>query len=476
MTHRSSDRRDLSLWWDCLPGDERERVRPMLDRSDQFDVVIVGAGFTGLWSAYYLSGRRPDLRIAVLEAETAGFGASGRNGGWCSGLLPLDLDSVAKRSSREAALAMQRAAQQSVDEVGAVAAAEGIDARFAKGGYLRFARSPLQADRLQAALKYERAWEQTDDDVRWLDRSAARERLGADGVFGALWSRHCAAVDPARLVRGLAATVEGRGVALFERTPVTRITEHAVTTPYGEVRAQVVVQATEGYTRSLAGQRRRLLPMYSMVIATEPLPPSFWDDVGWEHRDTFNDERRFLVYAQRTVDDRIVFGGRGAPYHLGSKIAAGFDHEPAVYDALQLSLLEFFPQLADAAITHRWGGVLGIPRDWWPSVVHDPATGAITAGGYAGDGVALTNLAGRTVAALADESTSGTKLERSPADQTLLSLPWVGHHSPAWEPEPLRWLGINVGMRLAESIDSSEDRRGRPAVLRDHLMRRLTGH
>ncbi|MFZ0324792.1 MAG: FAD-dependent oxidoreductase [Actinomycetes bacterium] len=468
-----TDRRSLSLWWDCLPEHEVVRTRPSLDGPARFDIVIVGAGFTGLWSAYYLSRRRPDLRIAVLEARTAGFGASGRNGGWCSGLLPLGLDTVAAKSGRAGALAMQRAAQDSVDEVGAVVTAEGIDARFAKGGYLRFARSPLQVERLEAALRHERSWEQTEDDVTWLDRDAARERLRADGVFGALWTRHCAAVDPARLVRGLLDTVERAGVTVFEGTPVTRVGPHVACTPLGDVRADIVVQATEGYTPTLAGQRRRLLPIYSMVIATEPLPQSFWDEVGWAHRDTFNDERRFIVYAQRTADDRIVFGGRGAPYHLGSRLSPDFDREPAVHDALRLSLLEFFPQLADARISHRWGGVLGIPRDWWPSVVHDPATGVITAGGYAGDGVALTNLAGRTVAAIIDGQVSG---QPGPGDDTLLSLPWVGHRSPPWEPEPLRWLGINTGRVLARSIDASELRQGRPARLRDSLMTRLTGH
>ncbi len=465
------DYRSLSLWWDSLPGDEPHAARAALAGPADFDVVIVGAGFTGLWSAYYLARRRPDLSIAVLEAETAGFGASGRNGGWCSGLLPLDLDTIAARSSRASALAMQRAAHQCVDEVGDVAAAEGIDARFAKGGYLRFARSPLQVDRLQEVLRHEHAWEQHD--VVWLDRDQARERLAADGVFGALWTPHCAAIDPARLARGLAEVVERMGVTVYEQTPVTSIGPRVARTPSGDVTAKYVVRATEGYTRTLDGQRRRLLPMYSMVIATEPLPTSFWDEVGWQHRDTFNDERRFIVYAQRTADDRVVLGGRGVPYHYGSAISPRFDRAPAVYDALRLSLLEFFPQLVGSAITHGWGGVLGIPRDWWPSVVHDTTTDVITAGGYSGDGVALTNLAGRTVAALVDVEESG---QRSVDDDELLSLPWVGHHSPAWEPEPLRWIGINAGIRLAASIDASEQITGRPARLRDHVMRRLTGH
>ena len=461
----SADPRSLSLWFDTLPPGDLEVQRPPLSDVVEADVAIVGGGLTGLWSAYYLAQADPSLRVVVLEAEVVGFGASGRNGGWCSGLLPLGLDDLAAEAGRDGAIAMLRAAQDTVDEVGRVCAAEGIDAQFTKGGYVRFATTPLQVRRLHEALAEERAWGQTEEDIRWLDRDASRARIGADGVFGALWTPHCAAVNPARMVRGLACVVERLGVIVHEHSRVVSMTSHEVRTEAGVVHARTVVRATEGYTTQLPGQRRSLLPMSSMVIATEPLPASFWDEVGWRSRDTFNDDRRFLVYAQRTADDRIVIGGRGAPYRFGSRITAASDGIASVHDNIRLSLLSFFPQLADAEITHRWGGTLGVPRDWWPSVTRDPASGVITAGGYAGDGVALTNLAGRTVAALVTD-----------AGSPLLNLPWVGHRSPASEPEPLRWVGINAGMRLARSIDARELVSGRPARRRDALMRRLTGH
>jgi glycine/D-amino acid oxidase-like deaminating enzyme len=459
------DYRSLSLWFDTLPDGELDRVRVPLEGAADADVVIVGGGFTGLWSAYYLTRADPSLRVVVLEAEVAGFGASGRNGGWCSGLLPLDLDTIAARAGRDAALAMQRAAQASVDEVGAVCAAEDIDAHYAQGGYTRVATSQLQAQRLREALAHERSWEQGDDDIAWLDRAQARGRIAADGVFGALWTPHCAALHPARLARGLASVVEGRGVVVHEHSRVVSLEPGRVVTERGSVRARHVVRATEGYTVTLPGMRRALLPMSSMMIATEPLPGPFWDEVGWRARDTFNDDRRFLVYAQRTGDDRIAIGGRGAPYQYASRITAKSDGIESVHEDLRRSLVGFFPQLSDVAVTHRWGGSLGIPRDWWPSVTRDPGSGVIAAGGYSGDGVALANLAGRTVAALVTD-----------ADSPLLDLPWVGHRSPSWEPEPLRWSGINAGMRLARAIDAAETRTGRTPKLLDAAMQRLTGH
>ena len=458
-------RRSLSLWHDTLPEGALETDREPLPGDAQYDVAIVGAGFTGLWTAYYLMRRDPALRVVVLEKEFAGFGASGRNGGWASNLLPMGLPQVAAASSRTGALAMQRAADDAVDEVGRVAAEEGIDAHYAKGGYLRLARSPLHVERLHAELSDARAWGRTEDDLRWLDRSEARAHIGADRVFGALYDPHCAAIHPARLVRGLADAVERLGVTVHEGTAVTAIEPGVVRTVHGAVRAEVVVRALEGYTASLSGHRRSVLPVYSLMIATEPLPQSFWDEVGWSGRETFNDDRRFLIYGQRTADGRIAFGGRGAPYHLGSRIDPSFEYPARVHEQLRRTLVEFFPALQDAHITHRWGGVLGVPRDWFASARFDRTTGMASAGGYSGDGVTLTNLAGRTLADLV----TGT-------DSDLTTLPWVNHPERRFEPEPLRWVGVNAGFKLAAAVDATEERSGRPSRVLDKAMALLTGH
>jgi glycine/D-amino acid oxidase-like deaminating enzyme len=254
-------------------------------------------------------------------------------------------------------------------------------------------------------------------------------------------------------------------VTIFEGTPVTEIAPHIARTPFGDVTAKVVVRALEGYTRTVAGARRDLLPLYSLMLATEPLPDDFWKEVDWSGRETLSDDRRLIIYAQRTADGRIAMGGRGAPYRLASRINPGHELARGVHDMIRHSLVELFPQLTDARITHRWGGVLGVPRDWWPSVHHDPASGLARAGGYAGDGVALTNLAGRTLTDLITGE-----------DSELTRLPWVGHRSPRFEPEPLRWLGVNTGLHLAAAIDERERRTGRSAAVLDRVMTRLTGH
>jgi glycine/D-amino acid oxidase-like deaminating enzyme len=230
------------------------------------------------------------------------------------------------------------------------------------------------------------------------------------------------------------------------------------------VRADIVVRATEGYTPELAGVTRRLIPIYSFIIATDPLPPSFWADVGWRNRETISDGRHLIIYAQRTADDRIAFGGRGAPYHFGSRTSSGFDRDPAVFDELERVLHELFPGTRDVRITHRWGGPLGVPRDWYPSVGINRATGLAWAGGYVGDGVTATNLAGRTLADLI--------LQR---ETPRTELAWVDHHSRDWEPEPLRWLGVNAGLRLSAAADRRESRAGRRAVRYERALAMLTG-
>ena len=367
------------------------------------DVAIVGAGFTGLWTAYYLLERDPTLRIALLEKETAGFGASGRNGGWCSALFPASMEKIAAQSSRDAALALRQAMRDSVDEIGAVTKTNGIDCGYAKGGTLSLIRSRAQIERAREKLGHARSWGEDSHDISLLDAAEAQARLKATDVIGALFTPHCAAVHPAKLVRGLADVVERKGATIHEGTTVTAISPHRVDTRNGVVRADVVVRATEGYTPTIRGYRRALAPVYSLMMATEPLPRAFWDDVGLRERETFNDLRHLIIYGQRTADDRLAFGGRGAPYHFGSRVELSYDHEPAVFDALRRIVVELFPALADVTVTHTWGGPLGVPRDWFASVGLDRTTGLGWAGGYVGDGVATSNLAGRTLADLITE-------------------------------------------------------------------------
>ena len=419
--------------------------RPALSGHVDADVAIVGAGFTGLWTAYYLAEADPSLRIVVLEAETAGYGASGRNGGWCSALFPASLSTLAALSGRDSALAQHRAMRATVDEVARAAAAEGIDADLAKGGTVVLARSRAQLRRARAEVAEARRWDRGEDDLRLLGRTEATAILRGTRTVGATYTPDCAAIHPARLVRGLADAAERRGVTIHEHTRVRAIEPGRAHTGDGDVRAATVIRATEGYTVSLRGEDRTLVPVYSLVIATEPLSASTWDEIGLARRETFSDHRHLIVYGQRTADDRLVFGGRGAPYHFGSRIRPQFDQDQRVFARLYATLTDLFPVLEGTRITHAWGGALGIPRDWCASVGLDRDTGFGWAGGYVGDGVSTANLAGRTLRDLV--------LGR---DSELTRLPWVGHRSPAWEREPLRWLGINAGLRAMTLADAEE--------------------
>lgn len=448
----------VSHWFERLP-----QPRSPLPGDREADVCIVGAGYTGLWTAYYLRQQDPGLRITVLEARFAGFGASGRNGGWLSGLPPGHRGLLAGKYGRDRVLAWQQELDDSVDEVIAVAAREGIDADIVKGGNLEVARNAAQAARLRAEVEEDRRW--GVEGVELLSAAQAADRIRVDRVVGGSFNPNCARVQPAKLVRGLADVVERLGVTLYEQTPVVEITAGRAETPLGTVRAPVILRATEGFTARMRGLRRRWLPMNSAMIATEPLPEKVWESIGWAGCETLGDLAHGFFYAQRTADGRIAIGGRAVPYRYASRI----DNDGAVgqgtIDYLTGVLRTVLPQTREVPIAHGWCGVLAVPRDWSATVQFDRATGLGEAGGYVGHGVTATNLAGRTLADLvAGRSTP------------LTELPWVGHRSKAWEPEPLRWLGVRGLYTAYKAADRHEDR-GRPgtspiAALADRIANR----
>lgn len=441
-----SSARTAPLWWDAI---DARPTRPPLDGSLDVDVLIVGAGMTGLWTAYYLTGMDPSLSVAVIEQHHVGFGASGRNGGWCHAEYPLGVATLARDHGAGEAARHMRALYETVDEVGRVARSEGIDCHFEKGGVLTIARSDLQMARAHEGVAEHHAVGLDDTDLRILSKDEATAMLDATATVGGTWSPHGAAIQPALLTHGLAAACERRGVTIYEQTPASSIQGRSVTTAHGTISASMVVQATEGFTARLRGQRRRMAPLYSHMVATEPLSEAVWETIGLANRQTFGDFRNLIIYGQRTADGRLAFGGRGAPYHFGSAIADEFDTNDRVHTEIVRVLLELFPVLETAQITHRWGGALGAPRDWRPSVAIDRSAGIAVAGGYVGDGVATTNLAGRTLTDLITGS-----------DSDLTTLPWVNHQWRKWEPEPLRWAGINAGLWMAKRADAVEERRG----------------
>ena len=454
----------LSLWHDTIGVDEWGPARPPLAADAEADVAIVGGGYTGLWTAYYLLQSDPSLKVVVLEAQAVGFGGSGRNGGWCSALLPMSLDAMAAASGRDGAVRLQQAMHDTVGEIGRVVAAEGIECDFAHGGYLSLARNHAQLDRAREHVEHLQSFGFTDEDYLMLDLAEARQRCAATRVIGGMFSPHCASVHPARLARGLGRVVERMGATIHEHSPVVAIEPGAAVTTAGTVKARVVVRATEAFTAALTGRGREVAPIYSLMIATEPLPDEFWRETGLTARETFADGRHMIIYGQRTADGRFAFGGRGAWYHWGSTMSEAFEQNPAVHRKIHESLRELFPHMGDARVTHHWGGAVAAARDWWCHVAYDEVSGLASAGNYVGDGVGTTNLAGRT---LADLITG--------ADTDLVSLPWVGHRSRRWEPEPLRYLGINTLMVVPKGLDRSEERRGTRSKWREAALARLTG-
>lgn len=434
--------RSRSLWLDQLDGPLV--TRPALDGDTDVDVAIVGGGYTGLWTAYSLLRRDPSLRVLVIERQMVGFGASGRNGGWCVGEVA---------GGHAAGPDAIRAMVETVDEIGRVVDAEGIECGFVRGGVIRLARTEPQLARQRAEVAEFARMGFGDDTIRSLDASEATQRLAASSALGGILYAPAARVQPARLVRGLADAVERLGGRIVESTAAGELVgasaqlRASVITDRGVVRADVVVRATEAYTRDLDGQRRSLVPLFSLMVATEPLPEDVWERVGLGAMELFADDRRMVIYGQRTADGRIAFGGRGAPYRYGSGIEPSTESASRVHDRIVRTLYDLIPATRGARITHRWGGVLGVPRDWQPSVGVDRATGLAWAGGYVGEGVAAANLAGRTLADLI----TGVQSE-------LTRLPWVGHRSRAWEPEPFRWLGISTARRVAGWVDRYEER------------------
>ncbi|MBQ0826857.1 NAD(P)/FAD-dependent oxidoreductase [Streptomyces tagetis] len=423
-------------------------ARPPLEGDLQVDVAIVGAGYTGLWTAYYLKKASPDLRIAVLEARHVGFGASGRNGGWLSGELGGSRERYAAESSRDAVIRMQRAVIDSIDEVIDVAEAEGIDADITRNGLLYTALTESQRGRLAKTVEYKRAWGNSEEDFRLLTEDEIRSRITVSGVRAMAFSPHGARIHPFRLATGLADAVERLGVRIHERTPVLAIEPRTARTPHGVVSADYVLRATEGFTAGLPGARRQWLPMNSVMIATEPLPERTWQRIGWNGFELLGTQGHAFLYAQRTADGRIAIGGRGNPYRYGSRTDTDAAARPGDVDALWSSLTSIFPDVRGSAVAHAWCGALGVARDWCATVRLDHRSGTGIAGGYAGHGLAMANLAGRALRDLV--------LRR---DSDLTSLPCVGRTVRTWEPEPLRWIGVQALYALYRRADHNERHR-----------------
>lgn len=441
---------DISFWYADigLPA-----PRPALQGDAEADVCIVGAGYTGLWTAYYLRKADPSLRVLVVEKEFAGFGASGRNGGWLTGGFAWNHERYLTRGTEQGVRDMVQAMNGTVDEVIRVAEAEGIDADILRTDELMMATNPAQMIRARAEVAHRQRWGEGAERVHLIGADEARGRVDLPGIQGAMVVTGVARVQPAKLVQGLARAVERLGVTIVEGTTVTEIAPGRVSTDRGIVRAPVILRATEGFTATLKGLEREWLPLNSAQIVTEPLPAALWERIGWNGHEILGDMANAYCYCQRTREGRIAVGARGVPYRMGSNIDKRGEPDAATIGRLTEILYRHFPETRSAAIDHAWCGVLGVPRDWCASVGFDPETGLGWAGGYVGVGVSTSNLAGRTLADLA-----------SRRDSDLVRLPWVNHRVRRWEPEPLRWIGVTAMYALLRAADRREaDLQGPPS-------------
>jgi glycine/D-amino acid oxidase-like deaminating enzyme len=458
------DYRSYSFWLET--AGEELTPRLSLPGPTEADVAILGAGFTGLWTAYYLLRQEPTLRVVVLESEVAGFGASGRNGAWCNSAFPVSPVELVRRFGAEATRDLLLEMRGAVDEIGRVAEAEGIDAQYFRGGQLRVARGRAQLPGIRDAYESARALG-LEEDLLLLDAKQTAGRVTIVGAKGGLYNPHCATIHPARLARGLARAVERLGGKIFERTTVTDFETGAnprLVTDSGEVRARAIVLAGEAYLARLRKLRRQVLPIYSLIVLTEPLSGEQWAQIGWEGRECVASNRYTVDYLSRTADGRILFGGRGAPYHYGSRIEDEYDKHDPTHELLRRTAREWFPALEGARFTHAWGGPLAMPRDWMPTMSYDPAEGVATARGYTGQGVATANLSGQTLADLI--------LGR---DTVVTRLPTVNHETRPWEPEPLRWLGARYVQRGLMKADDRAEQTGEPPTGKT-LAERLGSH
>ena len=430
--------RTISLWMDQL--DEPLLARPALAEDLDVDVAIIGAGYTGLWTAYYLKLQAPGLKIAIIEAQTAGFGASGRNGGWLMGnllgedRLLADLSPVQRRASYDLL-------HNIPDEVEIVLEREGIACDYRKGGVLYCAaRYPEQETSLRQYLDSLYKQGLNENDYRWLNPGQLAQQIRIAKPYGGIYAPHVATLHPAKLVRGLARTVERMGVRIYENSPVTHWQAGSLRTAQASVRSRWVVPAVEGYSVTLPPLGRYQLPVQSLIVATEPLSAATWDEIGLSNGQAFSESSRQVTYGQRTADNRLIFGARGG-YQFAGKLRHDFNLTRSEIELRRYLFGELFPQLKNVQITHGWGGNLGMSRRFKPHMLCDHASGIALSGGYGGEGVGASNLGGRTLADLI--------LQR---DTELVHQPWVIPRRGldalrAWEPEPCRWLGYNAIIR-----------------------------
>ena len=427
-----------SLW----QGKQNINYRKPISKNDSFDVVIIGGGFSGLWSAFHLKQFQPNLKIAVLEKEYVGFGASGRNGGWASAEYPTSSNRLIKENGLESYKNLRTAITKSIDEIGEIAKSNNWQIDYAKGGALVFARGNAQLIRISKEI---------DEEHQLLNKSQTTQLLNIPSALGSVFTPHCAALNPFKLVRALADHLEKLGVMIYEQSSVSEIRDKQVEVNGFNINCTFSIRATEAFTpRKWMGNRQ--IPIYSLMVATEPLSNEVIKEIRNTQRATFQEACHLITYAQITSDNRLALGGRGVRYKLFSRLSERSEIDNRMHSALERRARSWFPQIANTKFEYRWGGAVALTRRWQAYLNYDHTTGRAEIGGYVGDGVTLSYLVAKTLA----EKMSNVK---------TANLPFIDQRIGRWEPEPIRYLAVNAGFKATVLADYEEKITKRPSLL-----------
>jgi glycine/D-amino acid oxidase-like deaminating enzyme len=426
-----------------LDDPRRPAARPSLEARASTDLAIVGGGYTGLWTAVLAKQRQPDRRVMLLEAETIGWAASGRNGGFCESSLTHGRANGLERFADEFET-LERLGDDNLRELGEDVERYRIDCNLERTGQLTVATEEYQVPDIR-----EHAADGAGD---FLDPDQVRAEVDSPTYLAGLWSRDTVMVHPARLAWGLADAAESLGVEMFEHTRVQRMRKDAgrveLTTGAGVVTADQVALATNVFPSLLRRVRPYIVPVYDYAIATEPLDDERLASVGWRNRQGIGDSANQFHYYRLTPDNQILFGGYDAIYHFGRRISPRLDQRHETFALLSRHFFETFPQLEGVRFTHAWGGAIDLCARFCAFFGTAHGGRVAYATGYTGLGVGATRFGANVMLDLLD----GTPTERT---ETAM----VQSKPAPFPPEPLAWLGVTATRASIKQADRNEGRR-----------------
>lgn len=439
--HLLADAAPTPYWLDTR---DRPGALEALAGRTRADLVVVGGGYSGLWTGLLAKERDPGRDVVLLEANRIGWAASGRNGGFCSSSLTHGYDNGESRWPDEMDT-LERLGHENLAEIEAALERYGIDCDFRRSGELAVATAEWQAEELASA--------ETSEDVVFLDREAVRAQVASPTYHAGLWDKSgCAMVDPARLAFGLRDACLRLGVRIYEKSPVSVLERDDLmmraATSHGEVLAPKVALATNAFPSLLRRVRSFIVPVYDYALMTEPLSEAQMAAIGWENRQGIGDSANHFHYYRLSADNRILWGGYDAVYHFGSRISSGLDQRPETFDKLAGHFFETFPQLEGLAFSHKWGGVIDTCSRFCAffGTAHDGAVAYAV--GYTGLGVGATRFGANVMLDLL----SGEETERT-------GLKMVRSKPVPFPPEPLKWFGITVTGNALARADREGGRR-----------------